>query len=458
MRLRNFALLFAAVITLHAQLVEKPAPPTKRTHKSSPAKIAKPEPKPIKSDLLQEIKAPKTFRGVVIDLSAKRLDVIFRGIWVPSPHITGSGSSIEWSSYSALIADLDEQERLTFTFGFNLGRREGKLYARTFAWPRSASEVVPVKDEGSVREVDGGYVLDLDKRQVVLLPSEKPWVPAEAKLYRFIASEGSTPNQIPPQFNSLAVQNNSPRTVTFAGGSYLQLEDGPFLRVFFAPFGDQNLHQIRLFKQGDALLAEAPKRADGTKLKEEGWAWYSQLWGNGLSGFGDEPGYYNTHIQFLFRNGKLEEIRNESEQRATHTGSLSGSSEEVKLSKEVRREVLDRAKEASWVISGGPFSLRRTLLRAYEGCTIQPPRMATDPTRLTNNPQYHKWALDLYPAKIRQWRALAEEAGATFSEQPARPNVKTGPLGRVFPPGTTPETAASSEKKPAKSLLSIFGK
>ena len=221
---------------------------------------AKVEPKPAKPDLIQEIKAPKTFRGVVIDLSAKKLDAVFSGIWVPSPHIAGSGSTIEWSSYSALIADLDEQERLTFAFGFNLGRRDGKLYARTFAWPKSSNEVVPVKDEGAVREADGGFVLDLDKRQVVLLPSEKPWVPTEAKLYRFIASVGTTPNQIPPQFNSLAVQNNSPRTVTFAGGSYLQLEDGPFVRVFFAPFGDHNLHQIRLFKQGDAWLADGPNR------------------------------------------------------------------------------------------------------------------------------------------------------------------------------------------------------
>lgn len=132
MRLWNVVLAACVAFTLHGQLVEKPAKAEKPVAKATVGTKAKTEAKSAKPDLIQEIKAPKTFRGVVIDPSAKKLEAVYKGIWVPSPRIKGSGSNIEWSAYSALIADLDEQERLTFAFGFNLGRRDGKLYARTF--------------------------------------------------------------------------------------------------------------------------------------------------------------------------------------------------------------------------------------------------------------------------------------------------------------------------------------
>jgi hypothetical protein len=461
MNSRNFLLVLLATAFLSAQLVEKPAAPANHSSKSA----SKAAPKPVKPkqarelDLLDQIKAPKTFRGALIDKATHQVAFLFRGTWQLSPRLAGSGSTIEWSGASANMADLDEQGNQAYLFGFNLGRREGKLYARSFNWPRTRGEEVVAKDEGSVTAQDGGYVIDLDKVQVLLLPSEKPWTPKEVHLYRFIASECSTPNTVTPRFDSSAMNRNSPRSITFAAGSYVALEDGPFGRIFFAPFGDANLHQIRYFRQGEDVLWETPKRVDGKNLKPEGFAWYSQLWMDGLTGFGNEAASYTTHIKFRFRKGTLlEEIQNESEQRPTYTGSLTGASEEIPLASEVKTEVLDRSRDASWAASGGPFSLQRTLLRAYQGCTIQAPAMSRNSWQGPNQTQYDMVGPKVYPSKLQVWQQQAQDAGAIFSPRAARPNAKTGPLGRVFPPGTTPEAAATAEKKPAKSLMSLFGK
>lgn len=464
MNLKNALLTLLAACTLNAQLVEKPVPaPTKPVVKAGKkaAQVPKPEPKVRKADLLEQIKAPRTFRGALIDKTSKRVEFLFRGTWAPSPRLSGSGSTIEWSGASAYITDLDEQGNQVYAFGFNLGRRDGKLYARTFQWPKILAEEVVVKDEGSVTAQDGGYIIDMEKVQVVLLPSEKAWAPKEARLYRFIASEWSTPNNVARMFDSVVMNGHGPRSITFAAGSYVALEDGPFGRIFFAPFGDANLHQIRYFHQGEELLWETPKRVDGMKLKPEGFGWYSQLWNDGLTGFGDEAGYYTTHIVFRFRKGTLlDEIQNESEQRPTFTGALSGASEEVPLSSEVKTEVLDRSRDASWAASGGPYSLKRTLLRAYERCIIQAPAMSRNTWQGPNQVQYERVGPKLYPGKLQLWQQQAQEAGAIFHPNPARPNAKTGSLGRVFPPGVTPESApaAPADKKTHKTLLELLRK
>ena len=187
------------------------------------------------------------------------------------------------------------------------------------------------------------------------------------------------------------------------------------------------------------MIWETPKRVDGTKLKPEGFAWYSQLWQEGLTGFGEEMAEYTTRITFRFNKSfMLEEIRNESEQRPTYTGSLFGSSEEVSIPQEIKTELLDRMKDPSWVVSGGPYSLKRTLLRAFAGCTIQAPAMAQNVWKGPNQTQYDRVGPKVYPAKLATWQQAAQEAGATFDTRPARPNAKTGPLGRIYAPGVLP--------------------
>ena len=66
---RIISLTFCAALGLHAQLVEKPAPAAEPKAKgvSRPAAAAlhKPEAKPAKLDVLDRIKAPKTFRGAL---------------------------------------------------------------------------------------------------------------------------------------------------------------------------------------------------------------------------------------------------------------------------------------------------------------------------------------------------------------------------------------------------------
>jgi hypothetical protein len=372
MTLRTIFLGLLVVSSLSAQLVEKPATPAKVASKGG-SSASKPAPK---LEFLEQIKAPKTFRGALVNKANDRAALIFRGSWGPAPQISGGGTSTQWSTQAALVSDLDEQGSSLFKLGFNLGRKDGKLVARLFQRTSLTQKEAISQDEGTVTEVGGGYVMEFEKSLLLLWPSApKAWEPKQARLFRFLVNGCNAPGQIQPRYNAPAFPSRTQRGLTFGGGSYLVLEDGPIGRIFFAPFGDANLQSLRFVREGEKIHLEPARRPGAPEGKQDGFAYFSHIWGDGLTGFGqdDSSAGAKAIATFRFRQGvNLEEVASVSDS-PLFTFALSGASEEIPLPESVKSELLDRTKELNWVLSGGPYSLKRTLLRAFEGCTIQPP-------------------------------------------------------------------------------------
>lgn len=477
MKLKNIFFACLVTATLSAQLVEKPTAPTKSAAKTSgkPSTSSASKPKESPKDLLDLIKAPKEFRGALVDKATDRALLIFRGSWIPAPVISGGGTTTQWSSRAALLSDLDERGSGAFQLGFNMGRKDGQLMARLFQRSSSTQKQVVGQDEGTVKELDGVYTMEFEKSTLFLWPANvQVWEPKQASLFRYIVNGCNAPGQIQPRYSSPSFPGRTQRGLTFGGGSYLVIEDGPIGRIFFAPFGDANLQSIRFVRRGDKIHLDTARRPGVPEGKHEGFGYFSHIWGDGLTGFGldDSTASARSIVTFRFRKGlNLDEFASVSD-NPLFSFTLSVAVEEIPLQDSVKTEVIDRAKDLGWPLSGGPYSLKRTLLRAFEGCTIQPPSLSRDDVRQsgmadlrsgknTSGPAYIKWGHDLYPVKLAEWAETAKEAGATFlGGQPARPNTQTGPMGRIYPPGITPESVTStpSGKKPSKSLFDAFKK
>lgn len=456
-----------------AQLVQ--APPSQPQKRARPTVTTGPKAaaRPTEPDLNDKLSLPKRFAGAVIDKKSGRIILSVIGTWGPSPEIQGSSSAVAYSKRAAKLSDfMNRDDTSTYLYSFNVGQKNGRLLVRTFKWPKreygleNPSPVVQ-EDEGEGSFVNGRMEFETEKHRLVFQgASEGNWMPKEANLFRWSASDVQGSHR---PFSLNLESFPSQYVPTWGGGSYLILSDGFMGCLYYRYFAGSTTFILPTITLGSEVVLGDPRHFDGQKIVNGGGERLSELWQEGLRDYGQEPYQREVATRFQFGKGwSLQSVIQVGEDSGVTSfdSVLAGNAESVALEESVKGEILDRAREKEWPLSAGPYSLRRTLLRAFKGCDLVAPRKPLKTANGFMTSSFNQHTDQTWQSALALWREEADAAGATLTVLASTDSTSVQrpfSLGWVLPSGKTvaslKEEAQTSRLKnlasvPAKIRLS----